>query len=140
MEQKARQVGWQRCPMEVVEQVPIDDWVEGMTFWGGEAHITFLCKNRLELPPKHQRGDVGDSEGRMVDGWMWRHQWVCHLTYSLLSRCRSALWSGHRRVSSVISDTTCKAGDCPPLAEDTFGVQVGVLCGPPSHDLFVVED
>ena len=140
LEQKARQVGRQRCPVEVVEQVPIDDRVQGWTFWRGETHITFLCKNRLELPTKHERGNVGNCEGGMVDGWMWCHQWIRHLPYSLLGRCRSALWSGHRRVSSVISDTTCKAGDCSPFAEDTFGVQVGILCSPPSHDLFVIED
>ena len=107
LEQKARQVGGQGCPVEVIEQVPIDDRVEGGTFWRGEAHVPFLCKNRLKFSTKHERGNVRNRDGRMVDGRMWCHQWVRHIPYFLLGRCGSALWSGHGRVSSVISDATC---------------------------------
>ena len=116
---------WQRCAMEVVKQVPIDDRVEGWAFWRGEAHVTLLRKNRLKFPAEHQRGNVGNGEGGMVDGWMWSNQWVGHVPHPLLgSLGRSALRSGHGRVGSVVSDATSEAGDRSPLAENTFGVQV----------------
>ena len=125
LEQKARQVGWQRCPMEVVEQVPIDDRMQGWTFWRGQAHVAFLCKDRLELPTQHKRRDIRDSDGCVVQRWVWGHQWVRHLSRPFLCNwCWTALWPRHGRVGTVVSHTACEARNRSPLTEDALCVQV----------------